>query len=445
MQNNMNNTSNMNNMKNKCKKGRGILYAASALLLVFSFLIFAASCGNKNEDGGQNGDNTGEVDAPQQETSGAAGQNGGQGDSSDGGGNGEERVSFFAAGDNIIHECVYLDAMSAAASLSSGDDYFFDNMYSNVRDDISRADVAFINAEGPLDPDARPSGYPNFNAPREAGDALVNVGFDIINLANNHMLDFNRGVGMQGTIDYWKTKDVVTVGAYESEDDYNDIRVIEKNGIKISILSYTYGTNGNSLGTDTPSLYIPYIDDSEIERQISEAKKVSDAVVVSMHWGEENSFEPSGEQKRLAGLIADCGASVIIGHHSHTIQPMEWLEGKSGNKTLVMYSLGNFLHTQVNSKNLVGAFVNFDIVIRDGEVIVENPVFTPTVCHYTANTNVLDSLDYYKRENILIYKLSDYTESLAGEHGCQYWTPFTLDTLKGYVRDTVDPEFLPEG
>lgn len=356
-----------------------------------------------------------------------------------------KRISFFAAGDNIIHECVYLDAMSAATSVGADSDYYFDNMYSNVRGDIEGADIAFINAEGPLDTDYRPSGYPNFNAPAEAGDALVNVGFDVINLANNHMLDLYKGVGMQGTIDYWKTKDVVTVGAYESVSDYNDIRVIERDGVKIAILSYTYGTNGIYLGTDTPNLYIPYIEDSEIERQMAAAKETCDMVFVSMHWGEENIFEPTGEQKRLAKLICDLGADVIIGHHSHTIQPIEWLEGESGNKTLVIYSLGNFIHTQVNSKNLVGAYVTFDIVSENGEKpYVENVVFTPTVCHYTANTAVLDSLDYYKRENVKIYKLSDYTESLAKGHGCQYWTNFSLDTLKGYVTNTIDPEFLPD-
>lgn len=356
-----------------------------------------------------------------------------------------KRVSFFAVGDNIIHECVYLDAMTVATTVGAPTEYYFENMYSEIRGDVQSADVSFINAEGPLNPEYRPSGYPSFNAPAEAGSALVNVGFDIINLANNHMLDFNKGKGLQGTIDYWSEKEVVTVGGYESRDDYDSIRIISKKGIDIAVLSYTYGTNGIYLGTDTPELYIPYIDDGEIERQIAQAKTKADVVLVSMHWGQENQFEPNAEQKRLAKLIADSGADAVIGHHSHTIQPVEWIEGVNGNKTLVIYSLGNILHTQLKSYNLVGGAVSFDIVMEeDQKPYIENVVFTPTVCHYTANTAVLDSLDYYKREDLKIYYLSDYTEELAKAHGSQYWNKFDLSTLKDYVTDTVDPEFLPE-
>jgi len=356
-----------------------------------------------------------------------------------------KRVSFFAVGDNIIHECVYLDAMTVASSVGAPTQYYFENMYADIKKDVKAADIAFVNAEGPLNPEYKPNGYPSFNAPAEAGSALVNVGFDVINLANNHMLDFNKGSGLQETIDYWNEKEVVTLGGHESREDYNNIRIISKNGIDIAILSYTYGTNGIKLGADTSNIYIPYINDSEIERQIGEARGKADVVMVSMHWGDENSFEPNGEQKRLAKLIADRGADAIIGHHSHTIQPVEWLEGKDGNKTLVIYSLGNILHTQLKSYNLVGGAVTFDIVKEEeGSPYIENVVFTPTVCHYTANTAVLDSLDYYKRENLKIYYLSDYTEELAKEHGSQYWNKFDLATLKGYVADTISEEFLPD-
>ena len=356
----------------------------------------------------------------------------------------ESRVKFFAAGDNIIHECVYLDAMTQAASVGAPSEYYFEGMYANFKDKISSADLAFINAEGPLDTDGAPNGYPTFNAPREAGDALVNVGFDIINLANNHMLDYHGEVGLRGTINYWKTKDVLTVGGYEGEADYNTIRTTERNGIKIAVLSYTYGTNGNYLPAGTTDLWVPYIDDADIARHIAEAKTTADCVLVSMHWGDENEFQPNAEQKRLAKLIADAGADVIIGHHSHTIQPVEWVEGQGGHRTLVTYSLGNFLHTQLDSINLVGGTITFDIVKDEatGEVSIEDPVFDPTVLHYTANTAVMDSLDLYKRENVMIYRLVDYTDALAQSHGSQNWGAFNLSTLTGYVTSTIDPKFL---
>lgn len=411
---------------------KNILRVSAFILSVIFMASAFVSCGKKvdnNNNDKTEGESTVSVAMTEEETTAAPEK---------------KSISFLACGDNIIHECVYLDAMTQATASGSASDYYFDNMYSNVEDMIKSADISFINAEGPLDTDYKASGYPNFNAPKEAGEALVNVGFDIINLANNHMLDLNSNVGMRGTIDYWKDKNVLTIGAYEGEDDYNTIRYIERDGVKIALLSYTYSTNGNKLPTDETTLWVPYIDDADITRHIAEAKEKYDLVFVSMHWGQENEFSPNAEQKRLAQLIADCGADVIIGHHSHTIQPVEWVTGKNGNNTLVTYSLGNFLHTQLKDINLVGSIFTFDINEKDGGgYAIENPVFTPTVCHYTADTNVLDSLEYYKRENLKIYKLSEYTEELAAQHGSQYWTKFTLDTLKGYVNSTIDREFLP--
>ena len=100
---------------------------------------------------------------------------------------------------------------------------------------------------------------------------------------------------------------------------------------------------------------------------------------------------------------------------------------------------------QQDAYNIVGGTITFDIVkdAESGKITIENPVFDPTVCHYTADLHVLDSLDYYKRENILIYRLADYTDALAAEHGSQNWGAFSLGTLKGYVTSTIGSEFLP--
>ena len=96
--------------------------------------------------------------------------------------------------------------------------------------------------------------------------------------------------------------------------------------------------------------------------------------------------------------------------------------------------------------NLVGGTVTFDIVknAETGEVSIEDPVFDPSVCHYTANTAVMDSLDLYKRENVKIYRLVDYTDALAAEHGCQEWDKFNLSTLRDYVMSTIDPKVLTD-
>ncbi len=369
----------------------------------------------------------------------------------------EIRVSFAAAGDNLIHESVYKDAAARATALASSGgpsvDYFFTEMYSeNLRKIISSADIAFVNQESPIVPDRKASGYPAFNTPTEAGDALVEIGFDVVNMANNHMLDMDgQCEGLRSTIEYWKGKNILPIGAYEDEEDYNTVRVIESGGKHIAFLSYTYNfdqSNGTALNPNSSDLVIPYINDSTIIEQVSRASELTDAVIVSMHWGTENVFEPTAEQKRLANLLSKYGADVVIGHHSHTIQPMEWVTNDAGEKTLVIYSLGNLISSQMKAYNMVGGLATFDLVFSpDGKVTVENAVLNPTITHYTADGNNLDNQGLPTRTSVSVGLLADYNSDKCSAHGAQLPAlngPFTLNDLRGYVTSTISAEFLPE-
>lgn len=343
-----------------------------------------------------------------------------------------ERVSFVGCGDNII----YYGNVRDAASLSDGErKYNFKPMFEPVKDIIAGADIAFINQETVMAGDGYSlSYYPRFNSPREVGIDLVELGYDVINIANNHMLD-KGAPGLENTIKFWKEQDCLMIGGYQNAEDYDNIRVLEKNGIKISFLSYTYATNGIRKPSSS-SLVIPYINDEDIIRQTSKAKEESDFVIVSVHWGNEGVFRPNDEQKRTAQLLSDCGVDVIIGHHPHVIQPVEWLVGENGNKTLCVYSLGNFAAEQEYAYNMVGGIITFDIVSEnDGKPYVENPVFNPTVFHFNSK--------FYKNT---VYLMEDYTQELADAHGVRtyYRHSLTVPGLRKYVTDNISPEFLPE-
>ena len=238
-----------------------------------------------------------------------------------------EKVSFIACGDNLIHSTVYSDAKTLAEGTDKR--YNFIPMYDNVADIIKDADIAFINQESPFAGDIKPiSGYPLFNSPDEVGYDLVELGFDVIGISNNHMLD-STTAGYKRTIEFWDNTDgAFQIGGYKNKEDFENIKVIEQNGIKIAFLSYTYGTNGLTLAKGS-ELYVPIYNDEDIDRQTKKARELADAVIVSIHWGTEDSFKPGSEQTRKAQIMIDNGVDVIIGHHPHVLQPITFIFSKS--------------------------------------------------------------------------------------------------------------------
>lgn len=337
------------------------------------------------------------------------------------------RISFIAAGDNIIHEAVFLDA----AKRAGGNGYDFTSMYKGLAPLIGAADIAYVNQETVMAGTSYGiKGYPQFNSPQEAGDTLVELGFNAVNIATNHMLDIGTPA-LKDTITYWQGKDVTLLGAY-TESDYNDIRTQTVNGITVAWLSYTYGTNGYTLAEGS-DLVIPYIDEGTIRRQAALAKQKGDIVIASMHWGTDSAIKIDDSQKKTAKVLADCGVDVIIGTHSHTLQGVEWITSTDGtHKTLCYYSLGNLINTGYEYYKMVGGLASFDIVKDGAGTRVENAALIPTACHY--------SMD---RDGLQLYELEDYTQSLAEAHGSQKHIPFTYEDMKKLATDAVSAEFLP--
>ncbi len=339
----------------------------------------------------------------------------------------EKKVSFVAVGDNIIYKGTVLDAK---ANAKDGREYDFRPIYSEVKSIIESADVAFINQETVMTGD-EPSFYPMFNSPQQVGYDIMEVGFDVVNIANNHMLDRGSS-GLSKTIDFWKAQPVLMIGGYENEADYQTPRILEKNGIKIAFLSYTYGTNGMRVQGNS-QIKIPYIDDADVKNEVQKAKKNADFVLCSVHWGEEGHFKPNSEQKDFAKKLSDSGADVILGHHPHVIQPTEWIESENGHKTLCVYSLGNFAAEQAYDYNMVGGMISFSLVKKGEEKKIVNPAFSPTVYHYDA-----------RFKNNKVYLMKGYTPELAEKHGVSgyYKNTLTYDRLLAYTQDTISEEFL---
>lgn len=337
------------------------------------------------------------------------------------------RISFVGMGDNLIHSPIFKQAHI------EGDEYDFLPKYDGVADVIASADIAYINQETPMcGAEYGYHNYPQFNTPQQMGHDLVTLGFDVLCLANNHILD-QTSKGLEDMLDFTDTLGALTVGAYRNEQDAQSIRVLECKGVKIAFLAYTYDTNISPLkSSDT---VVPYIDEERIRADVERAEQCADVIIASMHWGKENRYYTNEDQEYYAQLLADLGVDVILGHHPHVVQPIEWIEGKEGNKTLCYYSLGNGINCQDYLKNMVGITASFDIVYQeDVGVHIENASCIPTFCYQARN---------YKDVHLIL--LEDLTEDMAQSHHCNSkGSDVTIENAYEILTDTIDEEFLPE-
>lgn len=267
-------------------------------------------------------------------------------------------ASLIAVGDYLIHSSVYKDANR----LANGDGYDFKPMISYIKEIVSNYDIAYYNQETILGgSELELSDYPTFNSPYEAGDAMLDAGFNLVSLATNHTMDSGKKA-VENSCKYWQSKEnVLTAGSYCSEEERNKINIKEINNIKYTMLNYTYGTNGmpvandylvNVWPTDIDNINNPEKDTKyqaykkQVKEDIDKVKDKVDFLIVAMHWGVEYTHEPTAYEKDMASYLASLGVNLIIGTHPHVIQPVTWIDD-----TLVIYSLGNFISAQYQNKS----------------------------------------------------------------------------------------------
>lgn len=342
-------------------------------------------------------------------------------------------VSFIGVGDNLIHDTVYKDAEKEDGS------YDFTKMYADIKDEVKNSDIAFINQETVLGgTDLGLSGYPTFNSPTEIAKNLEDTGFNLVNLATNHCLDKYES-GISNELAAFAQTDMVVNGVYTSQDAYEQIPTFKKKGITFSFLAYTYGTNG----IEAPNTYnVSYFSDEKITSDVTKAKEISDVVIVSAHWGDENTFVPNEFQAHYAQLFADLKVDVVIGTHPHTIQPVEWIRGTEGNQTLVVYSLGNFIGGMLTTDNAIGGMISFDFVknAKTKAISVENVKWNPLMIHFEGNQNNILA----ERYNYKVYQVKHYTDELAKQHVLNGFEEnvVSLDYINAKTREVISEQFL---
>ena len=310
-------------------------------------------------------------------------------------------LTIVAVGDNLIHEPIIKAGYQAGG-------YNFDFIYDRVRGFILPADIAFINQETVLvNKELGYSGYPLFGSPKEIGNAVAGMGFNVINHATNHIMDKGEA-GILSSMDFWDTHEGIQyLGIHRSEEDRAKRHVIiDKNNFKVGFLSYTYGSNGIPLPRGKTWM-VSFIDQVKMSSDIKELRPLCDYLVVSMHWGEEYKFNYSREQEKLANFLADQQVDLVIGHHPHVIEPMVIIKRKDGGSMPVFYSLGNFLsaHMTPIKDTLLGGIMYLKLKKTEETISIEEIGLVPIITHYDVSLSGFG-----------IYPLYEYTEEMAARH-----------------------------
>lgn len=336
------------------------------------------------------------------------------------------KVTLLAVGDNLIHNTLIAAGEQEDGSLD------YTSLYANIKPEIEKFDISVIDQETILGGSSFDyTGYPMFNSPWEIGEAAIDAGFDIFNCATNHTMDMGWP-GIEKEIEFFsKHPEAVALGVNSDENSYNQITYYEKNGITFAMLNYTYGTNGIPLPDDKPWC-VNLLEKDKVTKDIKEARKHADVVIVFPHWGTENSHDISDYQEEYTKLFSDLGVDIVIGCHPHVIQPVKWVENKeTGKKMLVYYSLGNFISHQIELDQLCGGMAEITIEKKDEQIEISTAKFVPIVCHYNRNES--------GKFQFNVYKLADYTNDLADSHS---QTGGTVEYYTELCRDVVDEELL---
>lgn len=288
-----------------------------------------------------------------------------------------EEITLLAVGDIMFHS-----PQVRAAYLGEGQ-YDFTPTFKYVKEYIESADIALANYETVTVNNKPYSGFPRFNSPKETILALAEAGFDIISTANNHSLDQGKS-GILSTLDTIEEYGLKSMGTYRTPEQ--QILIEDIKGIKIGLLSYTYGLNGldSLLTKEELSYMINLINEEKIKSDIEKAIELgADLTVLFLHWGHEYHNNPSNYQIELGEKIMEWGGNIIFGSHPHVIQKSPIMNNPKEN--YIIYSMGNFLsnqrkETMGNSLTEDGVMVKLNIEknFTTGESIIKKVEYIPT-------------------------------------------------------------------
>ena len=231
----------------------------------------------------------------------------------------ETSARIMANGDLLYHDIIYISAKKSDGT------YDFHDNFEYVKPWLKQADLVLGDFEGTVNKDHYLAGYPLFNAPGEVMDAIKDAGYQVLDLAHNHILD-SQIEGVISTADAIEKAGMTPVGVYTHESrDKAPLLIKEVNGIKVAILAYSYGFNGieQSISQEDYNRYLSDLDEDKMKAEIERAEKEADITIIMPQMGVEYQIEPTEEQKKLYHKMIDWGADIIFGVQPLVVEPAE--------------------------------------------------------------------------------------------------------------------------
>lgn len=316
----------------------------------------------------------------------------------------------------------------------TSDGYDFSPCFQWVMAELRAADLTVGNLEGNVtDHDA----VGTYNYPAELLDGLYLSGMDVLQTANSCSIQ-NGITGLVRTRREILAADMDPVGTCESREQWDEtgsVLIREVNGIRFAFVAFTKGMNNLRLPEGTEYsvnlLYEDYdtnyksVASDAIVQVLNRAKAQSpDVIVALVHWGSEYTEEIADSQRKIAQLMLENGADLIVGSHSHCVGPIEYGDSPiSGRKYVVAYGLGDFLSISDSDDARSGCILHVSFEKHDDTVSLKEVSYTPTFSAYpsealnAASYEVLDSLQAvaYYRESYYIRVSAELYEKLVAD------------------------------